>query len=224
MNNMQQASDEELLNMWNPIDGQVTTTTMYSEEDYKNAQSFWTKKAQWEMTFAMKLVEKDKSEILNIPDKKLQNKIIKEIWWLDNLDELKLIHWDNFYKEHKSEDEELSDIERLNKELLLLKHNQAKTQLENEINDYVKTNPHLFKNEWNMDLLLEELRYISSDLSIKDRINRASKIAFWVNNVNNWYLSLHSQWAYVEWGSNEKDEGNSTKEEISNIFSRYFKK
>lgn len=35
MNNMQQASDEELLNMWNPIDGQVTTTTTYSEEDYK---------------------------------------------------------------------------------------------------------------------------------------------------------------------------------------------
>lgn len=65
------------------------------------------------MTFAMRLVEKDKSEILNIPDKKLQNKIIKEIWWLDNLDELKLIHWDNFYKEHKSEDEELSDIEDL---------------------------------------------------------------------------------------------------------------
>lgn len=223
---MQQASEqEELLTMWNSEEEQFTEKQTYSEEDYKNAQSFWTKKAQWELTFARKLVEKDKSEILNIPDKKLQNKIIKEVWWLDNLEEVKLIHWDNFYKEIKSEEEELSDIEKLNKELLLLKHNQAKTQLENKVEDYVKTNPNLFKNEWNKDLLLEELKYISSELPVDERIKRASKIAFWVNNINNGYLSLHSQWTYVEWGWNDEVKVNSnTQEEIWNIFSRYFKK
>jgi hypothetical protein len=225
MENLQQTSEEELLKTQTPWDndwGQVDKK--YSEEEYKNLQAAFTKANQDKINTYVRLVEKDKKEILNIEDKKLQNKVIKELYWLDNIEELKLIHWDKFLKEDKSEDDELTDIERLNNELKLLKHNQAKWELEKAIADYKKDNTIIFEDSTAEDKLREELRYISSELSINERINRASKIAFWINNIKEWYRQL--QWTdgwYVAWWKTEKEQVTEVSKEIWNIFSKYRK-
>ena len=80
----QQTSEEELPKTQTPVEGQV----VIGEDEYKNLQSFATTVRQNEIALAIKLVNKDKSELLNISDKKLQNKVIKELYGYDNLEEL----------------------------------------------------------------------------------------------------------------------------------------
>jgi hypothetical protein len=75
----QEASNGELLTNENSITEQ-TQENVVREEDYKNLQSSYTKANQERIDLATKLAEKDKSYILDIKDKKLQDKVIKEIY------------------------------------------------------------------------------------------------------------------------------------------------
>ena len=104
---MEQAWNTEFLNNTASWDGQAEQTIKV--EDYKNLQSEFTKSRQSEIDLAIKLARKDKSEILNIKDYKIQSKVIKELYGLDNLEDVKLIHWEEFYKEKETEDEDGSD-------------------------------------------------------------------------------------------------------------------
>lgn len=223
MENLQQASNEELLNGQTSPKGEQVDKK-YSEEEYKNLQSFATKTSQEKISLAMKLVSKDKKELLAIEDKKLQNKVIKELYWLDNIDEVKLIHWDDFFKDKKEEDESIDDITKIANELKLLKYNQSKSELERAIDDYKKSNPVFFEEAAAEEKLREEIKYISSELSVWDRIRRASNIVFWTNNVNEWYRKL--QWVENSFVTKTPVKENNTEvqKEIWEIFSRRFKK
>jgi hypothetical protein len=88
---MQEASKEELLNTENS-EIEQTQEEVINKDDYKNLQSYSTKVNQERIDLAKKLVEKDKSEVLNIKDKKLQNKIIKDLYGYDTLEEVQAIH------------------------------------------------------------------------------------------------------------------------------------
>lgn len=186
---MEQADKKEFLEWTEPVEGQA----VIKEEDHKSLQAAFTKTRQREIALEVKLASKDKKSILEIEDKKLQDKVIKEIYWLNNLEELKLIHWETFYKE-KEEDAEGSDddrISKLEKELKLSKYYQSKLDLDWAIDEYKKANPLAFEDEWVEDKIIEELKYISSDLSTKERVRRAATIVLGNNsNIDVWYAAL----------------------------------
>jgi hypothetical protein len=78
--NMQEASNEELLNNENSENSEQAQPEVIREDDYKNLQSSYTKANQERIELATRLAEKDKSYILDIKDRKLQDKVIKEIY------------------------------------------------------------------------------------------------------------------------------------------------
>lgn len=219
---MQEASNEELLN-WESNEGQSQKTEVIKEEDYKNLQSSYTRANQERIELAVKLAEKDKSSILDIKDRKLQEKVIKEIYNLNNIEEVKVIHWDKFYEERSNDYNEDDDkMSMLEKELKLLKYSQTKWELESSINEYKKSNPLMFEDEWAEDKLKEELSYISDSLPIKERVRRAASIVFWNNNspVDKAYLDLKEKWAYIKGDEKETNETKTkNSDELDNIFS-----
>ena len=225
---MQEASHEELQNKtWESDEGQAQNKEVIKEEDYKNLQSSYTKANQERIDLALKLAEKDKSSILDIKDRKLQEKIVKEIYWLNNIDEVKVIHWDKFYEEKSNDyndNEDEDKMSKLEKELKLLKYSQTKWEIDNSIEEYKKSNPLAFESEEAEDKLREELSYISDTLPIKERVRRAGSIAFWVNNnsADSAYLDLKEKWAYVKGDENNKAPDKiktKNSEELENIFS-----
>ena len=98
---MQQAAKAELPNNETP-EGQA----QYTAEDIKNLQAFWTKAQQEKIEFAKKLVQKDPIELKTL-DKELQNKVIKQVYGYDNIEELEIMLPSLFEqeKEKKGEDE-----------------------------------------------------------------------------------------------------------------------
>lgn len=221
---MQQASEEELLKQQASEWGQAWEDKVISikEEDYKNLQSFSTRANQERIDLAIKLANKDKKSILEITDKKLQNKVVKEIYNLDNIEEVKLIHWANFYEEREDEDEdELSELDKMKRELSLLKYSQSKSEIEGAIEKYKEDNKDLFKDEEQEIKFRDELKYISSDLPTKERINRASKIVFGINATDAAYIALQRQ--VTSLGNPQEDwKVSKTKieDEIKQIFKR----
>lgn len=216
------ANSEEFLNNDNPNNGQG----QIKEEDYKSLQSEFTKSRQNEIRLALKLAEKDKKSILEIEDKKIQSKVIKELYWLDNLEELKTIHWNNFYDDRDKNNDDEDELAKIKKELDLMKFHQSKNTLENAIEQFKKENKDFFTWEEQEYKLREELKYISTELSPNERINRAFRIAFWINPTDAWYLAMRETivkwWNADNWGDNKNK--TSIQDEISSIFRRWFEK
>jgi len=179
---MQQASKEELLQTGaSTEDGQAPKI---SEEDNKNLQAFATKARQGQIDLAVKLANADKKAILDL-DRDLQEKVIKSIYGLNNLEEVKLIHGDDFYNagSSKSHDDEYEDEEKqskLEKEFKLMKYQIEKKSIEDAISLFKNNNKLLFDNENSEERLKDELKYISTELPIEERVKRAARSAFGV--------------------------------------------
>lgn len=58
-----------------------------------------------------------------------------------------------------------------------MKYNSSKSEVENAIKDYKLTNPQYFVDPTAEDKLREELKFISGELPIGERIKKASHIA-----------------------------------------------
>ena len=218
---MQQTSEEELLkqqwaSQWWQAQQQVNA------DDYKSLQSEFTKTRQAQIDLAVKLATSDKKSILEL-DKDLQDKVIKKIYWLDNIEELKVIHWNNFYEDRDNDEDDGDELTRIKKELELIKYNQNKNSLEGAIEQFKKENNDFFKSEDAEIKLRNEIKYISSDLSPNERINRAFRIAFWINPTDAAYLALQEtvkRWGNAWWEQWGKDWNKtlSAAEEIQAIF------
>lgn len=216
--NMQEASNEELLNTENSQEWEQAQKEVVREDDYKNLQSSYTKANQERIELATKLAEKDKSSILDIKDKKLQDKVIKELYWLNNLDEVKIIHWDKFYEDRTDEDDDEDRTSKLEKELKILKYTQTKGEINSAIEEYKKENPIHFEDGEAEDKLKEELSYISDTLPHKERVRRAATIVFW--NKREAYDALKEKGTFVK--ADDKSDENKNKPEdnvVDNIFS-----
>jgi pyridoxal biosynthesis lyase PdxS len=217
MTNMQQATDVELLNQQaaSTQEGQAANTATINEEDYKSLQSEFTKTRQREIDMAIKLVSKDKKELLAIQDKKLQEKVIKEVYGLANLEEVKLIHGNQFWEDgnNNTNDYDNDDnISQIRKELDLMKYRSEKDTIEKEINSFKKENAILFDTEDAEDRLRDELKYISKELPAEERIKRASKAAFGIlKNPNDaaFIKLIQSQGVFV--GGDRNDGATKTK-------------
>lgn len=216
MDNLQHTSEEELLTTQTPEGHVEEKEGNEFEERYKNLESTFTKANQEKIEFAKKLIEKDKSEILNIKDVKLQNKIIKDTYWYDNLAELQAIHWENFYNE---EDKWDSDMDELKQKLKLMEYRTQKTEVDTAINSYIKDA--WITDEDAMIKLSDEIKYISSELDIKERVQRAGKIAFPTKNKDAAYLAMQDK--HIVTSKKEWKKGEIKSEEFSSALRHYFK-
>lgn len=217
-------TNEEFQEQNNASDeGQATV----NEERYKNLQAEYTKVRQWEIALAVKLANKDKKSILEIEDKKLQEKVIKEIYGLNNLEEVKLIHWDTFYKtDEEKGDDEWDKYSSLEKEFKLMKFHQQKSEIEAAVEAIKKEQPLLFENKANEEKLIEELKYISTELPAAERVKRATSVLMsHLSPTDLWYLMMKEKGGlYVKWNDKkDEEEASDTKKEVSAIFGRYNK-
>ena len=221
MENKQQTANAELQNNW--ASGNWQAQQSVNADDYKSLQSEFTKTRQAQIDLAVKLASTDKKSILEL-DKDLQDKVIKKIYWLDNLEELKLIHWDSFYKAKDNSDEDEEDeLTRIKKELELIKYNQNKSSLEWAIEQFKKDNKDIFNNEDAESKLRNELKYISTELNPNERINRAFRIAFGINPTDAAYLAM-KETVTKGWNSNSQQSNWASKSSVEDEIKAIFRK
>jgi len=180
-----------------PEKGQPKT---YSEEEYKNLQAFSTKANQWLIDTSKKLIEANPKELLNM-DSTIQNKIIKDKWGYDNIDELKSflpeVLWEG-EPEIINNDKWGNDIyNSLKREQEMLKYKLNKKEIDDEVDKYMSTHSQLLNSVPQFkEKVIEELKYISSDLTNKERVSRATKLVSGNTDISvEAYLQL--QWKNV---------------------------
>ena len=115
MSNTQEASDkDELLKNTASNDGQAGETV--SSKDYKELEAEFTRTKQEAIEFAIKTAEEDWKKILSMSPK-MQAKVLKKLYNVDNLNELYELHWENFLDEKRNtegnDNEDLDEIKRL---------------------------------------------------------------------------------------------------------------
>jgi len=151
----------------------------YSTEEYKNLQAFWTKANQWLINVSKKLAEKDPKELLAM-DAQIQNKVIKDLYGYDNVEELKIMLPDVF----KEKDDDWYDswnnedaLEIMKREQNLLKMKLNKKEVNDEIEKFTIVNSSVASSIPNFDTKVsDELKYISNELPVKERVDRAIKL------------------------------------------------
>lgn len=147
-------------------------------EDYKKLQAFWTKAQQSRIALASKIAELSPSSIAEL-DEDIRDKVVKKVFWYDTYEDLLLLRSDIFEKKATTEDSKY--------EALLNRVN--KSELENELDKILLSNPELSWDEVIRTKVLEEIQNISSNIPNKDRIERAIKI------VSNWKTSIEALFA-----------------------------
>lgn len=144
------------------------------DEDYKNLQAFATRNRQTAIELAMKLADVNPKTILEIGDKELQKKVIQNKYWLNSVDELTLIYWNDLSEERSNNGGDNS-----NDEIKQLRQNILKIETDKEIEKYILKNN---LDESAFERIKEELSYFSHTISIKDRVEKAAKIIMWAGS------------------------------------------
>jgi hypothetical protein len=72
-----------------------------------------------------------------------------------------------------------------------MEYRTTKSDTERAINDYIKTNQITEADAFNK--ITEELKWLSSDLDLDERVVRAGKIAFVAHNPNSGYLAMQDK-------------------------------
>lgn len=182
------------------------------EARHKEAADALSRKAEEELKTSIKLAKLDPKEILEMDGKK-QNKVISEIYGFNNLEELKLIKWDEFWK--SEEEKEFTDTEQLAQEIKLLKYKNKTSEVDRALEDYQKDNSRIFEdNEDALEKLKIELSYISESLPAKERVERAGRILYgdtknYVDKTTETYLSMQDKW-YSAWANAQRVETKDT--------------
>jgi len=196
------------------------------EKQYKELQGEFDRRNEKSFKKDLKLAELDKKYILEVEDKKIQNKLVKELYWYDSLEELKLIQWDKFYEEHSEEDKELDRTTQLEQELKIIKHKLNKDKIEEALAAYTSKHPDVFKDMSAINKLKDELQYVSDNLDAKERVERAGKLAFgvYVDKTSEAYMALQERGTKA---GSQKPAGEQAKENaniIEDIFNKRFGK
>jgi len=163
------------------------------EKQYKELQSEFDRRNEDYYRVQTKIAEANPKEILSM-DKKLQNKVIKSIYWYDNLEELKVIHWENFYENEDKASDDGDEDDRtsvLEKELKLIKWQQSKWELNRALDEWTKENKSIISSDEDaLTKIRNELEYVSDKLDAKERIKRASAVLYWKNVEAEAYLAM----------------------------------
>ncbi len=196
-------------------------------ETHKLATTELSKKGEALIKANIKLAEVSPKSILEIEDVKLQNKIIKHIYWYENLDELQSINGNKFYESKTEEEHEMDELEIMKKEVQLLKLQNRKWATSIALDNYKRENDKLFTdNPDALEKIKSEMENISDKLSPAERVERAAKYVYgnYVDSTTKAYLDMQEKGGAkaktIIKESWEIDRDN----EFSAIFDRRFKK
>lgn len=178
-----------------PKTNQEPTGTPDNQEDFKarhkEAQDALSRKAEENIKTNVKLAKLDPKEISSM-ELKMQNKVISELYWYGNIEELKTMQGEEFWKSW--EDQDLSDHEELAKKIKLLEYQNKKADISRAIDSFQKDNKKVFEDDEEAATKLEaELSYISDTLPAEERVKRAGRILFgdnYVDKTTQAYLSM----------------------------------
>ncbi len=155
--------------------GQAQPETI-SQEQHRALEAEYTRVRQGQIEALAEIATANPKKILDLTDYKLQNAVVKKIYGLDSLQAVKAVYGENFL-DAKKEEGELNETEKFRRELNVLKYGQEQDKLSAEINLLKITNPAL-ASEDNMAKLHEELKSISKDIPVADRVKKAAMLAF----------------------------------------------
>ena len=146
------------------------------ESNYKALESEYTKIRQSLIATNVKIAQSDPKAILDLAnDVKLQNAVIKEMYGLNNLKELTSVHGEKFYDNGGDDPDEMEKIKR---ELNLLKFKSSVGETESAIKDFKASNAKLFEEKESEAKLRDSLEFLSASIPLQERIALAAKLAF----------------------------------------------
>lgn len=218
------AKSEELQkkDILNP-EGQWGDTKTYSEEEYKNLQSFSTKAQQEKIALAERLVKNSPKE-LETMDVKLQNKVIESLYWASSLEELKIISPELFENEGWGGDDNDDDKLKLERKVQLMEYKMNQGAVSTVIENLKISNKDLADTVPEFEAKMkEEMKAFSSDLSIKEKAEKAFRLISWWNTSSEAYLAMQGKTTIK--GSDKKDvSGELSNSPLANAFSRSLKR
>lgn len=184
------------------------------EADKLALQSEYTRTRQALIESNVELAKANPTYLNSIKDTKLQNSVVKQLYGFDTYEQAVAVLGQDFNA--PSEEGGNGDEDRtlkLEREIKLMKYNSSKSEVENAIKDYKLTNPQYFVDPSAEDKLREELKFISGELPVSERIKRASQIALVpsYDPTSVAYQVLNS-WSIVNWGNVVIADNRSTKE------------
>jgi len=185
----------------------ITTPSVVPEEQYKSLQGDYTKRVEGEITAYEKLVRINPAELKTIEDSRVQNALAKRLYGVDTYAQLIAVYGENFHQ--TSDDENLDETEKLKRKVNMLEFKAQTETLENWISNYIEQNKVLFSSPESEAKLRDELKFISNELPVKERIRRASLIVF--GSEQNPQSQAYKQiavWAQVSWGNGSPSQVN----------------
>lgn len=162
-----------------------------SEQDYKNLQAFATRASQQLAEMAKKVAETNPAELRTF-DEKLQKKVIKDVYGYTDLEELEIAMPELFtddsaksknkkQKKEEEYDEDDNEILTLKKEFALHKKRMEERELNVELVKAI-SEASLSNIDGIENKIIEELKYISKELPIENRIKKAISLI----TANSW--------------------------------------
>lgn len=182
----------------NTPDVQPLPTTVPLEQ-HKNLEGDYTRSRQDAIDLATQLVQANPKALSTIKDSRIQNAVAKQVYWFDTYNQLISVVGENF---HLSADEEnLDKTERLEREVRILKNDNATRELNSAIESFISQNKDVINTPEDEAKLRDELKFISSELPAKERIRRASAIAFGTMPNSNSAFKQIAVWTSMNWGN-----------------------
>lgn len=184
------------------------------EADKLALQAEYTRTRQALIEVSVEQAKANPTYLNSIKDTKLQNSVVKQLYGFDTYDQAVAVLGQDFNA--APNDDGNGDEDRtlkLEREIKLMKYNSSKSEVENAIKDYKLTNPQYFVDPTAEDKLREELKFISGELPIGERIKRASHIALSpsYDPTASAYQILNS-WSMVNGGNVTLNDNRSEKE------------
>lgn len=193
----------------NPPAGQpLPVPEVIDMEVHKNLQSDYTRSRQDAIEIAIQLVGANPKALTTIKDTRIQNAVAKQMYGVDTYAQLIAVYGENFHT--PSDEENLDKTEKLEREVRILRYKSISGELDNAVESYRAQNANVITSDEDEAKLRDELKYISAELPIKERIKRASAIVFGANPSPNSVYRNISVWTSTNWGN-----GNAT--EISKV-------
>lgn len=196
----------------------------YSEDDYKNLQSFSTKAQQEKISLAEKLVKNSPKELEGM-DVKLQNKVIENLYWASSLEELKIISPELFEENNKRKDDDEDETVKLEKKVRLMEYKMNQWAVSTAIENMKISNKDLadtipeFENR-----MKEEMKTFSSDLSVKEKAEKAFTLVAWKWTWAEAYLAMQGATTIKSSGAEKDEKGDIENSPLANAFKKSFRK
>ena len=146
----------------------------------KELQAEYTRTRQSLIDMTAELVEANPKKLESIDDIKLRNSVVKKLYGVDSLAELKAIHGEKYWESG----DDLDDVEKLRRDFNKLKLITTREKEEMAIESFKSANPTLFKEQDAMEKLNKALDMLSKDIPHQERIKAAATIAFGSSRTN----------------------------------------